>query len=352
MIPRAKSSDRERHPTVWTRVVTAFLRRAEQSGLDRAELLVRAGMTEQELEDLDSRIALISLYELLEAIVELSGDRLALVHIAREIDLATFESLAFLVMTSPTLRVGVRAMFKYQRLFSDGERYDFEERDGFACLAYTPWGPPRLGHDLLAEMFAADVLVNGAKVAGAPFDRPRVRFRHSALSDEQTRELSALLGNVELELDQPRCEVWLRTADLDRRLAHEGQAAVFAFFEKRVEERLRALAPAGIASRVRETLMRSTQLLPDVSSLARRLHMGARTLQRRLHDEGTSLRELVDETRRARALPLLESGRPIAEIAYLLGYADPSAFHRAFRRWTDETPESYRERVSAKDSRS
>ena len=73
--------------------------------------------------------------------------------------------------------------------------------------------------------------------------------------------------------------------------------------------------------------------------------MTARTLQRRLAEEDTSFARLGDEVRRAFAEKYLAEDRlPIAEVAYLTGFGDPSNFHRAFRRWTGLTPREFRER--------
>ena len=78
-------------------------------------------------------------------------------------------------------------------------------------------------------------------------------------------------------------------------------------------------------------------------SVADALHMSLRTLQRRLNNEGTSYRGLLDETRRELAAHYMaESHRPINEITYLLGFSEPSNFSRAFRRWTGKSPSAYR----------
>jgi AraC-like DNA-binding protein len=74
--------------------------------------------------------------------------------------------------------------------------------------------------------------------------------------------------------------------------------------------------------------------------------MSPRTLQRRLADEQTSYQALVREVREDLASGYLtESRLSISEIAYLLGFSDVSTFHRAFRRWTHETPRAYRRRT-------
>ena len=78
--------------------------------------------------------------------------------------------------------------------------------------------------------------------------------------------------------------------------------------------------------------------------IAPRLHMSPRTLHRRLEEEGTSFRQVLTEVRRELAARHLSERRlAIGEIAFLLGFSEPSAFHRAFKRWTGHGPLSYRE---------
>ena len=82
---------------------------------------------------------------------------------------------------------------------------------------------------------------------------------------------------------------------------------------------------------------------PVVATIAARLHMSARSLQRRLQSEGTSFAEVLSDLRRDMALRYLQDQRiSIGEVAFLLGFLDVTAFHRAFKRWTGSTPAEYR----------
>jgi AraC-like DNA-binding protein len=75
---------------------------------------------------------------------------------------------------------------------------------------------------------------------------------------------------------------------------------------------------------------------------AARFHMGARTLHRRLVDEGTTFRDVLTHVRRDLAERHLRERRlAIGEIGFLLGFSEPSAFHRAFKRWTGRPPHAY-----------
>ncbi|MQA63130.1 MAG: helix-turn-helix domain-containing protein [Actinophytocola sp.] len=85
--------------------------------------------------------------------------------------------------------------------------------------------------------------------------------------------------------------------------------------------------------------------LPSLDAVAAQLSTSPQTLRRRLAEEGTSYRELKDELRRDIAIAALSGGDDTVEdIAQRLGYSEPSAFHRAFKRWTGSSPGSYRDR--------
>jgi AraC-like DNA-binding protein len=80
--------------------------------------------------------------------------------------------------------------------------------------------------------------------------------------------------------------------------------------------------------------------------------MSARTLRRRLREEGVSFREVLADVRKSLALDYLErSTLSVAEIANLLGYEEPANFHRAFRKWTSEGPGRYRSRLASSAKR-
>ncbi len=84
-----------------------------------------------------------------------------------------------------------------------------------------------------------------------------------------------------------------------------------------------------------------------LASVAKRFHMAARTLQRRLSESGTSFEELRDDLRRRVALEYVRSRElSLMQIADVLGFGEVSALSRAFRRWTGVSPREYRRRAA------
>lgn len=81
---------------------------------------------------------------------------------------------------------------------------------------------------------------------------------------------------------------------------------------------------------------------------AHRLGISARTLQRRLHEEGTTFAKLVDEARHAMVVQMLAHRElAVGEVAFALGFSEPAAFHHAFKRWTGVTPAEFRRATSS-----
>lgn len=102
-----------------------------------------------------------------------------------------------------------------------------------------------------------------------------------------------------------------------------------------------------LAGRVRRLFLEQQSGFPSLEVTARLLHVGPRTLHRRLVDEGTSFREVLEDVRHRLAIEHLKVERfTLEEIAYTLGYTDFSNFRRAFKRWEGVPPTVYRQRLA------
>jgi AraC-like DNA-binding protein len=122
--------------------------------------------------------------------------------------------------------------------------------------------------------------------------------------------------------------------------------ALSRIIERHAEASLGSVGPASESTteKVRRILVKALPESPcSITTVAPRLGLSERTLQRRLESEGSTFGEVLDGVRRDLGLRYLEDGKlTLAEIAYLLGYSEPSPFYRAFKRWTGSTPQSLR----------
>jgi AraC-like DNA-binding protein len=86
--------------------------------------------------------------------------------------------------------------------------------------------------------------------------------------------------------------------------------------------------------------------------VARKMAVSVRSLQRALSDAGTSFEALLDETRRELALGWIQDpARSVKQLSHHLGFGQPTAFTRAFRRWTGQSPSQYRASLATPASR-
>lgn len=328
-------------PTVWARIASLFVDFAVRRGSSRDELLATARLDEAALANPDGRVPLLAIYDILEAIERHTGDSRFGLELPLGLQIDALDALGFLFITSATFGGALERTLRYQRLWNEGERLEMRVENSHASVVYEPYGPYRPAHVLMAQVTMCDFVVNSARfVPGLQFER--VHFRHGR--PEHSADYERVLG-VPAEFDCPEYE-----ARFSERMLHlpipDANATLCAFFERYASERLSQLpSTTSLADHLRALIRRQ---LPEgdlkLSTLAARLHMSARTLQRRLGDEGTSLQSVLDEVRRQQALYFLKNGTAIAELSWLLGYSEPSALHRAFKRWTGTSPEAWRAR--------
>ena len=131
-----------------------------------------------------------------------------------------------------------------------------------------------------------------------------------------------------------------------------GDQSISKFFDAHLEAELCKLEDdTSLDKRVRIQISQSlSEGVPAISAIGSRLGMSGRTLQRRLSDRGLSFQTLVDEARRQLAEKLLaQSQYSLAEVSFLTGFSEQSAFARAFKRWSGQTPRSFRLEVQSRD---
>ena len=135
----------------------------------------------------------------------------------------------------------------------------------------------------------------------------------------------------------------LPVSSVDRplRMANAGS---FADATKRCLEEFNARhGKTKLRDRVRRMLLNSVGNFPTLETTASGFNLTPRTMHRQLLREGTSFKDLLDETRHALALRYLQSDdMSVQEIAYALGYSDAANFRRAFKRWEGVAPKDYR----------
>lgn len=311
----------------------------------RAEVL--AGVA---LDGVDARGPAEKLPELLEAAVKLTRVDDFGLRLASAADPRRFELVAYAASTSPTLRAAYERGARYHGLWNEGVSLELE-RDRVQCLtsiALRPRGKTALaapgGLRQLAELGGASLLMLGRAFTGAPITPVRVEFATSAPTEVKPHER---MFAAPIVWSTPVPRLIFEDAMLDQPLLHQ-DAVLQELVSRSAERLLAALATRDTwCARTREAVV---ELLrggsPDIASVAKALGASERTLQRRLRSEGQTFESVLDQVRYEMAAGLLaDERRSIADVGWLVGFRELSAFYRAFRRWSGRTPAEYRASV-------
>lgn len=305
-------------------------------------VLEGAGLTAKDLEGPEARIAEAATNQVWKALAEASGDPDFGLHFAERMTVDAFDVVGHLVTRSRTLGQGLERVVAYSRILHDSGRIDLERRGENAvvfpgCRGLTNEFPRQI-----AEFAAASVLVLGSQATREPLTARAVRFRHPAPA--KLSEHLRIFGVVP-EFDAPETEVELDGKALER-IIPGSEAGLVTYLEAYARDVLaRIPEESDIVTQVERAVTRSmSEGLPDMDAVATQLALSTRTLQRRLAEAETTFQELVDSARRRYAERYLSDDRlAISEVAFLVGFSEPSNFHRAFRRWTGVTPAAFRE---------
>jgi AraC-like DNA-binding protein len=314
-------------------LVRALISSARGCGLQPRPLLESAGVDEALVSDRDARVPTASYLRLFELAAAQSNDASFGARVAQAIDGAAFGLLGFVVASAPNLREALTRFARYSRLLCDELSVTLVDRGDESDIVYAmneqPYVPALLEMAMVHMVFTAR---RGTRNAFAPI---ALEFRHHGVP----RDLPDLVHapvSFEAREDAVRC----RRASLELPLRGHN-ATLLSILEAHAAEVLETLPNEsdliGRARQITRALLPEGE--PSLEAVAERLGLGSRTLQRRLRGAGVTFRTLVDEVRRDCALAQLErSDTSVAEVAFSLGFSDPSAFTHAFRRWTGRTP--------------
>jgi AraC-like DNA-binding protein len=334
--------------TVGALIVRAMARAAAAAGIDITDVLEAHGTSLDRIQDPDARLPHELALALWQEMPRRTGDDAFGLHLAQQIPRGAYEVLDHAMRHAATLGDGYRAFLRYQRLAHDAAAFGMEVEGPVARLVHV-WRGPQVLPRHLNEFVLASLLFRGRMILGEAWDPLEVRFPHPAPAN--TREHQRLF-RAPIHFGRPISELVFERQLLDRALP-VADAALTVVLDRYAQLLLGQLpAQESFLDQVRRHVLKSLSAgVPEVESLARQLGMSKRSFFRRLQEQGTSYQRIVDEIRRDLTLHHLCEGRlSLSEIAFLLGYSEVSTFHRAFRRWTGQSPAEYRRGLAGNSS--
>ncbi len=330
-----------KEPSALARLALRHLERMTRWGVDRPNLLRAAKIDETQLRDPDARIPLSAVVRLWQAAAQHVPDPAFGLRLGGDACAREFGLVGYTMALSATVGAALTRLTRYDRIVSEslvvhldtGAEGTWVRVDSEPALqAFRPAADARL----------AALLSVCREIAAAPIAPLTVHLPYRRPADVKEYEK---FFRAPLEFGAPATALLLGQDDLARPVSSSDEVLA-GYLDHLAQQILTSLGTEHtIRDHVRRLLWSSlSDGVPDLDEVGRRLGMSARTLQRRLRDEGTTFAAVLSGIRQDMARPLLRDGRlAVSEVAYLLGYEDPSSFQRAFRRWSGRSPRAFRQ---------
>ncbi|CAN7447529.1 AraC family transcriptional regulator ligand-binding domain-containing protein [Pseudoduganella sp. LjRoot289] len=316
---------------------TAAARGVPAQALERA-----AGMAPGALEPLPETLKAGDYVRLLDLAAALADDPHFGLHVGERVKLGTYSVYGLVLLSCRDFGQAFEQTIRYEQLAHDLGRSSLQVADGLARYTWHSSFPRSSRH--LADSVFAGIRVFGNWLAGAPLPPAQLALMHGGGDPSQHGEYLRVFGEL------PRFGAEANVATFDAQLlawpVPNADVGLYPVLQQHAEQLLkqRTQADAGVAAQVRAAIVRSlAQGQVRLASVAEELHLSPRTLQRKLSEAGVNFQQVLDQTRFALARDYLrQPGLGLADIAFLLGYQEQSAFNHAFREWAGVNPGTWR----------
>ncbi|OUS26120.1 hypothetical protein A9Q99_19275 [Gammaproteobacteria bacterium 45_16_T64] len=320
-------------------IIVASLR---SYGVEPQPLLDRAGISARSLQQADARISSNDSKHLLQLAIQATGDYSFGLTMKKHIDINAFQTLGLAASMSNSLLHGIEKIVCYHQVISTALTITLNQcGDEYHITYASASADHRLSH--VAYDFSLSAFISFIQARTNGHYRPK----RAAISHTPPAHLLArykhYLSN-DLIIGSPTNYLVLDKAEVDKELfpiASSMMQPTEEMLKTQLEKVVRLPLQQVIRNHIQETLSHGE---PDPEKTASHVNMSYRTMQRRLAEENTTYRNILDETRKSLATDLVTTKKmPLIEVAFLLGFSDASSFSRSFKRWTGTTPARYRQ---------
>ena len=322
----------------------------KQRGIDIDDFFQRHGVDTEQFNDLLSRIPEPTLRALWLDAVEVTGDSAIGLKVGRRADPLAFGVIGYVLSNAATIGQAFQLLERFNRLVFDATLIYPETNqagEGVIHFRRDPTADPEANRPMVEYLMTALMRLAGFLVGGedlGPRFLLRLSFRHEQPDAQVMTLYRQAFGDAELTFGAYETSIAFARDFLAQPVAY-ADPQLLEVMKSQADRQLRALANEGdIVVRVRESIRR--RLLgkaPTVVDIAADCGISRATLQRRLLASDASYQQILDDVRFEVARELLaDADSSLNEIAFMLGYAEVSAFHHAFKRWAGTSPGEYR----------
>lgn len=317
---------------------------AVSRGADLAAMCRTIGITPEMLERSDAFVDLDQSIRIWEAAMSATGDPFLGLHMGETTSPGLAGMLGFLMETSPDLLTAFQNATQFNGFISNMTLFSMEVQGDELYYFVEPLEAWRVASPETARQVvdhSASAFVHITKLLSGKARYPlRVSMRFPRPAD--TKEYLRVL-KTEPSFQQPRNCLVFRLRDLQLPVIGHNPQLNRMFRDLLEKEIAKTKENNAFSSEVRRVILQNfTSTVPQLIQVADLLHSTPRTLQRKLQEEGTSFQHIVESVKAELAIGMLKNrALTVNEVAYRLGYAEPSVFRRAFKKWTGKSPKGY-----------
>ena len=327
-------------PSGLVRLALLPLEYSREHGVPYVELLRAARLEPRQLRDPDSRIPLAAVARIWKAIAMHATSPTIGLDVGAACRVRDFGLVGCVMAYSPTVGSALERLARYGRIVSDALVLTLDREAEVTWVRLDTQPALRSVRPAVDGRIAALVAAL-REIAGAPLVPLAVQLPYRRPDDVSAYER---FFRGPLEFGALATALMLDNKDLALPVALS-DPTVTGYLERLAADALARLGhDHSTTDRVRRFLWSElSEGVPELGRVARALGVSARTLQRQLRAEGTTFAAVLMALRQELAPPLLRDGQlAVSEVAFLLGYADPGAFQRAFRAWHGVSPRAFR----------
>ncbi|RAJ05123.1 helix-turn-helix protein [Chitinophaga skermanii] len=328
---------------VKTSVVRDIIQGAARYGTSVQALCAACSISESELSDGDATMDWKRAQNVWQQAVALTGEPNLGLLIGTHTSTASMGLVGYLMENSPTLRTAFQQLSGFNSLVTDMFSYELKE-DTLVLSPHPMWTSTYPATAQQAVMQAVAGCLHVSRVLTGKNITP-VIITFSFPKPPSLQQYQEIL-HASIVFQSAHNTIVFGHNDLDKPVIGYNQALRTLFQQILAQALHTTTQEAAITTDVKNLLFKLAPVF-NLADVAAALHLTPRTLQRKLHDAGSTFNQMCEQVKQEIATGLLEKGKiSIQEVAYMTGYADARIFRNAFKKWTGTSPTNYSRRTN------
>ncbi|CZF86860.1 AraC family transcriptional regulator [Grimontia marina] len=324
--------------------------------IDPVETLEIFGISPSEVNDPEGRVCVQSMGNVFAYCNNKVGNRVFNIEVAKSFHPSVLHALGYAVQSAYSLQEAMERVAQYKRVVSNCcNMYAFEEGEDdfvadFEVYRYSDSGRQVLTPHMI-EAFLATLVKLSRDIVGRDFKPIKIQYNFDSLGLGDNCDVVAEFFDCPIEYNCERNAV-VMDREIARSQAFGSNPVMNQLHLDVLNKFMCRVDKTNLSYQIENRIVEELPLgAPSQSDVAKQLGLSLRNLQRKLSDQGTCYKDILESTRKRLTMNYIKQPHlSISEIGYLVGFSNVANFNRAFRRWQGCAPGEYRHRYLSSNS--